>query len=85
MVKSNETTNKAMFGGAGLCKLFPDSFIQTYTCFKSIYDLFDCTGFKYECQEEFDAIDKDKLDEFIRNHTVFLSWDNMKTVAEDLK
>lgn len=61
--------------------LFPDSFIQKYTSFSSIDELFDSCGFKIANIEDFNAIPQDVLNKFIEANTKFKNWQDMLNEA----
>lgn len=64
-------------------ELFPDSFIQKYTPYSSIDDLFRSGGFDAESQEAFEAIPESDLDNHISSTTKFKSWNDMLETATD--
>ena len=74
---------KALDGkhNVGLNELFPPSFVRRYTQFASIDELFAQSGFKVETQADFEAVPSDQWDIFIKGHTQFASWQQMKEKA----
>lgn len=64
-----------------LTDLMNESFISTCSNFSSLEDLFNASGFKFESQEDFEAIPDDEWDEFITNNTTYKDWSEMKSAA----
>jgi hypothetical protein len=62
-------------------ELFNKSFLQQYTRFSSISEMFEKSGFKVENKDDFKAIPDDKWDEFIQAHTQFKNWKEMQQKA----
>lgn len=65
-------TKQVTFG-----ELFPDSFMQKYTSFSSLDELFAAGGFSIEPSEDFEAIPNADFDRHIAAVTQFESWDDM--------
>ena len=64
-----------------LSELFNESFLLSYTRFKSVADMFEKSGYKVISQDDFKAIPEDKWDNFIRSHTQFQNWKEMQQKA----
>ena len=62
-------------------ELFPNSFMQKYTSFSSIDDLFTSGGFNAESQDAFEAIPESDLDKHIAATSIFKTWDDMLQTA----
>lgn len=60
-----------------LSELFSPSFISKYTRFSSLDEMFEASPFKIETQEDFDAVPREKLDEFIQSESGFSGWSEM--------
>jgi hypothetical protein len=58
-------------------EILTSEFMNKYTDYFSINEMLDASGFKIESNEDFDKIPVDKLDEFIKEHTRFPSWEEM--------
>lgn len=58
-------------------ELFNDKFLQEYTSFQTLDELFVKSGFKIESQEDFKSIPDDEWDVFIKENTKFSSWEEM--------
>lgn len=69
-------SNKVSFG-----ELFPDSFINKHTDFKTLEELFEESGYEVETEEDFNQIPEEDWDEFIANNTVFSNWEVMMKKA----
>lgn len=61
--------------------LFNEGFIQSNTDFESIDDLFEKAGFNVETPEDFEAIPQERIDQFIREHTKYESFNDLQTKA----
>lgn len=64
-----------------LDKIFNESFMTTHTKHKDFESFLDAGGFKVRTQEEFDSIDKDKLDQYVSLNTSFDSFEDMLSNA----
>jgi len=62
-------------------ELFHEGFMRKYTNFTSIDEFFDKSPFEIQTEEDFDKIDINQFDEYIRNNTQFSSWEEMKGKA----
>lgn len=62
-------------------ELFPQKFMQDYTEFDSILELFDASGFHLESPEDFDQVPDDQWDAFIDSYTDFTDWGEMLQTA----
>ena len=58
-------------------ELFSPSFLNKYTKFSSIYDMFNKSGFTVNNQDDFKKIPDDKWDKFIVENSQFSSWQDM--------
>lgn len=76
--KANELngTNQVELG-----KLLNESFMQANTDFDSLDDMFEKSPFDIQTSDDFEAIPKGQLDEFISNHSKFSSWNTMLETA----
>jgi hypothetical protein len=61
--------------------LFNDEFMRTYTKFETIDDFFDKSPFEVESNEDFDKINEQELDEYVRNNSDFADWEDMRGKA----
>lgn len=57
-------------------ELFPTSFMQKYTSFQSLEELFSSGNFKIESEEDLESISPE-LDKYIASNTSFNSWEDM--------
>lgn len=64
-----------------LGELFTAPFMQKYTNFASIDELFTAGGFNATTQEDFENISEIELDQHIAASTKFTSWDDMLSEA----
>ena len=58
-------------------ELFTDSFMQEYTNYSSIDDLFEDGGFQAHTNEEFESISEEELDAHISRNTEFQTFQEM--------
>ncbi len=65
-------------------ELFNPAFMRKYTNFQNIDDMLENSGFKIESQEDFEAIDDLKWDEYVRKNTRFQNWHEMMSEATSL-
>lgn len=65
----------------GLSELMNPAFMEEFTSFKNIDELFDKGGFKVESKEDFEAIDENQLDEWVEKNTQFKTWKEMLNKA----
>ncbi len=63
--------------------LLSKQFLKRHTKFSSLDQLFDESPFDVETQEDFDALNDQELDDFIRKSTSFPSWQDMLDKAAD--
>lgn len=68
-------------GNVPFVELFPETFMTTYTNFKNIQDFVDKSGFDFENMETINATE---LDNFVREHTSFPNWEEMKNQAAEI-
>lgn len=64
-----------------LDKIFNESFMTTHTKHNDFGSFLDAGGFKVRTQEEFDSIDRDKLDQYVSLNTSFDSFEDMLSNA----
>lgn len=62
-------------------ELFNDSFMDKYTNFSSLEEMFQASGYNIESPEDFKAIPNEPWDEFIKNNSQFESWEEMRNTA----
>ncbi|MED4581863.1 hypothetical protein P9578_03620 [Brevibacillus choshinensis] len=72
---------EAVNGNVKFSDLFTDEFMSRYTKFNNIDEFWDNSSFEFESKEEFEQINDDELDEYVKQHTEFSSWDDMKSRA----
>lgn len=65
-------------------ELFNTTFMRKYTKFSSIDEMLDKSEFKIETNKDFESIDDNKWDEYVREVTTFQSWEEMKSEAGKL-
>lgn len=63
--------------------LFSDSFIKKNTEFENLGEFLTATGFALQTQEQLSSITTEQWDNFVQKHTVFSSFEQMKTRAVD--
>ncbi|KNY26357.1 hypothetical protein [Pseudobacteroides cellulosolvens] len=61
--------------------LFNDNFIQKYTSFKTLGEMFDKSQYKVESAEDLDKIPEEELDAYVNKNTEFESWAEMMETA----
>lgn len=66
-----------------LSDLLNSNFVQNYTKFSSMDELFQSGGFSYESQEDFDAIPETQLDKHIAANSNFNSWQELLDEAAE--
>lgn len=64
-----------------LTDVLTSGFISEHTRFANLDELFEAGGFKFNTQEEFEAIPEDELDRFIQSESSFDSWQDMLGAA----
>jgi hypothetical protein len=82
-LKKTEPKAKELEGGAsvGFGELFNESFMAKYTNFSTIDEFFDYSPFKIEIEEDFDNINPEELDQYVRDYSRFEDWEDMKGTA----
>lgn len=65
-------------------QLFNETFMNKYTDFDSLEEMFAASPFDIENKNDFTTIDKEELDNFINDKTVFLNWEDMLDKAGEL-
>lgn len=68
--------------GVSLGELFNSRFMQKHTDCTSIDDFLEQSGFDCSSVESFEAIPEADMDEYVRNHTSFKSWQEMLAEAD---
>lgn len=58
-------------------EIFTSEFMNKYTDYSSIDEMFDANGFRVESNEDFDKIPVDRLDILVKEHTKFPTWEEM--------
>ena len=61
--------------------LFSPEFMEEYTSFNSINEMYHADGFKIESKEDMEKIPNEIWNEFISKHTQFADWDEMQKQA----
>ena len=72
---------KSVEGNVSFSELFNQSFMQKYSSFNSIEELFNFGGFKIESEKDFEEISEEKLNKVVREKTNFSSWKEMLKAA----
>ncbi|GAE36697.1 hypothetical protein [Halalkalibacter akibai] len=82
-IKQLEDNAKALQGENSISfnELFSGTFMKKHTNFLSIDDMFKNSSFKIDSIEDFEAIDKASLDEFVNSTTNFITWSDMQEKA----
>lgn len=62
-------------------ELFTDDFMQEYTDFSSIEQMFEASGFKVESQIDLEQLPEDEWNAFVANYTQFADWQEMRSAA----
>ncbi len=76
--------NKAVKGASGEVKLdtlFNQGFMNKYSSVKTIDQMFENAGIKIESEDDFNALPKETIDNAVRRHTSFGSWEEMLNKA----
>ena len=60
-----------------LVDLLTIEFLNRYTSFSSVEELFEASGFKVDNTEDFEKIPNDEWDEFISKNSIFKNWEEM--------
>jgi hypothetical protein len=71
-------------GEVEFTQLFNPNFMTTFTNFSSSDEFLKKSPFEVHNQEDFENIDEDKLDQYVRANTRFSSWEEMKNKAGEL-
>lgn len=66
-----------------LVELFSPNFMQKYTAFESLEELFEESPWTVESEEDLDNIPDEPFDDYIDEHTVFKDQDEMMNIAID--
>jgi hypothetical protein len=64
-----------------LTELLTANFISKHTRFSDANEMFSACGFKYETQEDFEAIPEAEFDKFIQTESTFATWHEMLGAA----
>lgn len=67
-----------------LSELFDKNFMSKYTNFLTFDELLEAGNFIVNCQEDFESIPEDELDEHIKLVTKFSSWEEMQGDAAEI-
>ena len=65
-------------------QLFNQTFMDRYTDFDSLEEMFAASPFDIATKKDFVSLDKEELDKFINDKTVFLNWEDMLDKAGEL-
>ncbi len=68
-------------GKVTFAELFTKEFINKYTKFDSISDLFSACGFSLKSPEDFNEVKNGTFDTEISSRTKFSGWEEMKKIA----
>lgn len=71
-------------GEVSFPELFNPNFMTTFTNFNDIGDFFSKSPFEIHSQDDFENIDKNELDKFVKGNTRFSSWEEMKNKAGEI-
>jgi len=58
-------------------ELFDNSFMKKYTKATDISEFFKESGFKIDGVDDFDKLDQNKLNDWVRKHSSFSTWKDM--------
>lgn len=83
-LKTISSNAEAINGTYQLGDIFNPKFMKTYTDYASIDSFFAASPFKIEKEEDFNNINEDELDNFVRNHSSFNNWDSLKGKAGEI-
>jgi len=76
-----EEAKKTIGKKATLEKLFPPEFMKKHTKYDSIVNFMNDFSPGIKTREDFNKINLEEFDEFIKNNTDFDDWDSFKTAA----
>lgn len=77
-----QETAKSLDGSAiPLEELLNPQFLQEFSRFQSLDEMFAASGYNVESSEDFKAIPDEPWDVFIENNTEFSNWSDMSTKA----
>lgn len=62
-------------------ELFTDDFVSRFTDYQSLDEMFNDSGFKIDSMEDFQSIPDELWNEFIRTHSQFNCWEEMRDAA----
>ena len=65
-------------------QLLNEPFMDRYTDFDSLEEMFAASPFDIATKKDFESLDKEELDNFINDKTVFLNWEDMLDKAGEL-
>lgn len=68
-------------GSVDFKDLFTQNFMTKYTNFNNISEFFEESPFEFKTQEEFESIDENQLDEYVRKQSKLDSWQDMFSTA----
>ncbi len=66
---------------ASLTEILTPQFVATHTRFQTADEFFEASGFKIDSQADFEAIPIEKLDDFVRASSSFVSWRELLNAA----
>ncbi|MCC0567099.1 hypothetical protein [Brevibacillus borstelensis] len=84
LAKQMERAMKEINGEVSFSVLFDSAFMQRYTQYQSIDELFENNGLHFETQEDFEQFPEEELDKVIQSNSSFGSWKEMYETAGSL-
>lgn len=64
--------------------LFNSKFMQTNTNFNNIEQFFESSPFTVNTEDDFDNLNENELDGYVKEKTKFASWEEMKVKAAEI-
>ena len=77
MQESVDKTMDEFNGDVPLEKLLTTDFMSCHTSFTDVDNWLKAGGFNFECQDDYDNLDENKMDIYVQSSTDFQSWEEM--------
>lgn len=81
LLKNLERKVDEVNGEVSFTDLFNPNFMTTFTNFNSTDEFFKKSPFEVHCQEDFESLDENLLNEYVKANTRLSTWEEMKSKA----
>lgn len=81
LMKAIKKKTEEATGNVPIDQLLHEGFMKSHTKFNNVQEFFDAFPVKFKTQEEWDSLDNEQKDLFVKENTDFETWNDMFKAA----